>query len=76
MLEVGNGKLTDAEGRSQMALWCLMRAPLLSGTDVSRATKATIATLTAGDVIAVSQDVRSDEYFSRHPLRVFPRTFF
>ena len=30
MLEIGNGALTDAEGRSQLALWSIMRAPLLS----------------------------------------------
>lgn len=55
-IEIGNGKLTDAEGRSQLALWCLMRAPLLSGTDISRATEGTIRTLTASEVIAVNQD--------------------
>jgi hypothetical protein len=56
MLEIGNGALTDAEGRSQLALWCIMRAPLLSGTDVSRATPATIKTLTSTEVLAVNQD--------------------
>jgi alpha-galactosidase len=56
MLEIGNGQLTDAEGRSQLALWSLMRAPLISGTDVSRATAATIKTLTATEVLLVSQD--------------------
>ena len=30
MLEIGNGALTAAEGRSQLALWSIMRAPLLS----------------------------------------------
>eukprot|EP01047_Picozoa_sp_COSAG01_P069347 COSAG01_NODE_10239_length_2212_cov_1.716990_4_plen_187_part_00 len=56
MLEIGNGALTAAEGRSQFALWCLMKAPLLSGTDISRASSDTIATLTAAEVISVSQD--------------------
>jgi hypothetical protein len=33
-----------------------MKAPLLSGTDISRASSDTIATLTAAEVIGVSQD--------------------
>merc|ERR1712070_872331 len=56
MLELGNGKITAAEGRSQFGMWSVMKAPLLSGTDISRATKDTIATLGSVEVIAVNQD--------------------
>jgi len=55
MLEVGNG-LTDPEGRTHFALWCLMKAPLLIGTDITRASAATVATLGNRRAIAVNQD--------------------
>ena len=56
MLEVGNG-LTDAEGRSHFSLWCLMKAPLLIGTDLTRSSAATVQTLGNREAIAVNQDV-------------------
>lgn len=58
MLEVGNfwGPLSDAEGRSQMSLWCLMKAPLLIGTDVTNMSAATMATLTNPEALALSAD--------------------
>lgn len=34
MLEVGNGKLTDAQNRTHFSLWCLMNAPLILGNDL------------------------------------------
>jgi len=55
ILQVGLG-LNDAEGRSQMALWSLMKAPLLIGCDLTTASPATISTLAAEEVIAVNQD--------------------
>ena len=55
MLEVGNG-LSDAEGRSHFSLWALMKAPLLIGTDLTRASPATLATLGNAAAIAVNQD--------------------
>jgi hypothetical protein len=38
MLEVGNlwSELGDAEGRSQMSMWSVMKAPLLLGTGTSQ----------------------------------------
>lgn len=58
VLEVGNlwGALGDAEGRSHFAMWSVMKAPLLLGTDVTNMTSETLATLTNEDVIAVNQD--------------------
>lgn len=35
MLEVGNGLLTIEENRAHFALWAIMKAPLIIGTDVS-----------------------------------------
>ena len=56
MLEVGNGSMTDTEYRTHFALWAMMAAPLLIGTDLRRATPATMAILTNRDIIAVDQD--------------------
>eukprot|EP00935_MAST-01C_sp_MAST-1C-sp1_P002051 g2051.t1 len=53
---VGNGGLTDAEGRSHMSLWCLMKSPLLIGCDLASASKETLATLGNSEAIAVNQD--------------------
>jgi len=63
MLEVGNlwGPLGDAEGRSQMSMWSVMKAPLLVGTDVTNMTAATLATLTHGGVLAINQDGRGEQ---------------
>lgn len=36
MLEVGNGKLTDAENMSHFSLWCMMAAPLVLGNDIRK----------------------------------------
>lgn len=56
MLEVGNKGVSDAEGRSHFALWCLMKAPLLIGTDLTTSSPATLATLGASGAIAINQD--------------------
>ena len=56
MLEVGNGGMTDAEYVSHFSLWCLSKAPLLVGCDVSKMSAATLATLTNAEAIAVNQD--------------------
>ncbi|QNK79441.1 NPCBM/NEW2 domain-containing protein [Nakamurella sp. PAMC28650] len=56
MLEVGNGGMTDTEYRTHFALWAEMAAPLLIGTDLRRATPATMSILLNKDIIAVDQD--------------------
>ena len=71
MLEVGNGSgsgqavtgdgtvdvgLTRAEQATQMAVWSMLAAPLLAGTDVARADPATLALLGDRDLIAIDQD--------------------
>lgn len=61
ILQVGNGPLTDAEGRSQFSLWCLIKAPLLIGCDVSMASKATLETLGNREAIAVNQDSLAEQ---------------
>ncbi len=48
--------MTDAEYVSHFSLWCISKAPLLIGCDVSKMSAATLATLTNPEVIAVNQD--------------------
>ena len=56
MLEIGNGKLTDAESHTQMALWSLLAAPLFAGNDLIVMNRSTLDILTNPEVIAVDQD--------------------
>ncbi|MFI5685358.1 NPCBM/NEW2 domain-containing protein [Streptomyces sp. NPDC051636] len=56
MLEVGNGGMTDTEYRSHFSMWSVMAAPLLIGTDLRRASRATFGILDNKEVIAVDQD--------------------
>jgi alpha-galactosidase len=56
MLEVGNGGMTDTEYRSHFSLWSIMAAPLLIGSDLREASRATIKILKNREVIAVDQD--------------------
>jgi alpha-galactosidase len=56
MLEVGNGKLTAAVGRTQMSLWAILAAPLIAGTDLTKMTPETHDILCNREVIAIDQD--------------------
>src|SRR5690606_19067167 len=56
MLEVGNGGMTDVEYRTHFSLWAVMAAPLLIGTDLRRATSATMEILLNTELIAINQD--------------------
>jgi len=56
MLEVGNGGMTDTEYRTHFSLWAVMNAPLIIGTDLRKATPATMKILLNKDAIALNQD--------------------
>ena len=56
MLEVGNGGMSTTEYETHFSLWCLMKAPLLIGTDISRMSVDTLRILTNSDAIAINQD--------------------
>lgn len=56
MLEVGNGGMTVAEYETHMSLWCLMKAPLLIGCDLTGMSNDTMRILSNTEVIAVNQD--------------------
>jgi alpha-galactosidase len=56
ILQIGVGKMDHDEERTQMALWCILAAPLLAGNDLTKMTKDTLEILTNPEVIAVDQD--------------------
>lgn len=59
MMEVGIGDFTNAAmARSHFSLWCMMAAPLVTGTDVraQSLSSATKTILTNSDAIGVDQD--------------------
>ncbi|MEU4241856.1 glycoside hydrolase family 27 protein [Actinoplanes sp. NPDC026619] len=55
MLQIGNG-MTVIEDRTELSLWAMLAAPLITGTDLVSATPETLALLTNAAVIAVDQD--------------------
>ncbi|MCX5077634.1 glycoside hydrolase family 27 protein [Streptomyces sp. NBC_00424] len=56
MLQVGRGRQTDTEYRTQFSLWSMMAAPLIISTNLDNASAETLAILKNTDVIAVDQD--------------------
>ena len=56
MLEIGNGHMTSTEYETHFSLWCLMKAPLLIGCDLSNIDNDSLRILSNPEVIAVSQD--------------------
>ncbi|MBA2079246.1 glycoside hydrolase family 27 protein [Rhodanobacter sp. PCA2] len=56
MLEVGNGKLNDAENRAHFSWWAMLAAPLLAGNDLAHMPAPVKAVLTNKAVIAIDQD--------------------
>ena len=55
MMEVGN-MATAAEDRSHFAMWAMLAAPLIMGTDVTGMTAQTRVILTNPRIIAIDQD--------------------
>ena len=59
MLEVGNGEFDGnhlLEARTHMGLWAIAAAPLMIGTDLSKAPSAIVDILKAPEVVAINQD--------------------
>ncbi|MFB0621211.1 hypothetical protein ACETU6_35775, partial [Streptomyces sp. AGS-58] len=57
-LLAGQSRLTGDEIRSQMSLWSVMAAPLISSTDLTKASPEALDVLGNKDVIAVDQDAK------------------
>ncbi|MFC0437264.1 glycoside hydrolase family 27 protein [Kutzneria buriramensis] len=73
MLEVGNGGMSDTEYRTHFTLWAMMSAPMLIGSDIRKASAATLTILRNSDVIALDQDakgVQGNEISSANGLHV------
>jgi len=74
MLEIGNGKMTDDECRTQMTLWCVLAAPLFAGNDLTEMNPATLEILTNREVIAIDQDsagVQGHRIWQEGPAQVW-----
>jgi len=56
MLIIGNYALSVDQARTQMALWCIMAAPLLMGNDLRNLDSKMKEILLNAEVIAVNQD--------------------
>jgi alpha-galactosidase len=56
MLEIGNGTLTPDEMHSHMTQWCILAAPLLIGTDLTKIDPLTFSILANHEILAVNQD--------------------
>lgn len=56
MLEIGNGVLTLEESRTQITMWAMMAAPLLTGSDLRKLTPDVLEIYTNKDVISIDQD--------------------
>jgi len=56
MLLIGNGCVSLAEERTQMAIWSIVAAPLIMGNDPRKIPAASLAILTNADAIAIDQD--------------------
>eukprot|EP01084_Bolivina_argentea_P286210 490955_1 len=56
MLEVGNGGMTETEYKTHFSLWCIGKAPLIIGCDITQMTQSTKNILMNEEAIAVNQD--------------------
>jgi alpha-galactosidase len=56
LLHVGNDGMTPDEQRAQLALWAILAAPLVAGTDVRAMAPEALAILMDREVIAIDQD--------------------
>jgi hypothetical protein len=56
-------QFTQAEQRTMMTLWCMMRSPLIIGGEMTKNDDFTLGLLTNGEVLAIEK-----ESWSAHPL--------
>ena len=56
-------RFTQAEQRTMMTLWCMMRSPLMIGAEMTKNDAFTLDLLTNADVLAIGK-----ESFCAHPL--------
>lgn len=56
MLEIGNGRCTADEYRTQLSMWSMMASPLIAGNDIRTMSQTTKDILLNKEIIAVDQD--------------------
>ena len=66
MLIIGNFALSVDQATTQMALWCIMAAPLMMGNDLRNLAPEMKEILTASEVIAVDQDPLGEQGWRVH----------
>ena len=75
-LEVGNGKMTPIESRTNFSIWAILAAPLLAGNDLTDMPPEIKSILLNREVIAVDQDSlgkQGDRAYQNGPLEVWTR---
>ena len=60
-------RFTQAEQRTMMTLWCMMRSPLMIGAEMVKNDDFTLSLLTNGDVLEILKNS-----WCGHPLRTLP----
>ncbi len=61
MLEIGNGGLTDNEETTHISMWCMLEAPLLLGTNMTKIGSFELSLCTNAEVIALDQDALGNQ---------------
>ena len=61
MLEIGNGGMSDIEYQTDMTIWAMLAAPLISGNDLQHMSQSIRDILTNREVIAIDQDALGRE---------------
>jgi alpha-galactosidase len=56
MLEIGNGGMTETEEMTHMNMWVISQAPLIIGTDLTKASKTTLSILGNSEVLDITKD--------------------
>ena len=56
VMQVGNGKLTNIQNKSQFSLWCMMGAPLMLSNDIRYMSDGLLDIVTNKELIAINQD--------------------
>jgi alpha-galactosidase len=77
MLEVGNGGMTDTEDMIHFAFWCLLKAPLILGNDLTKIRDTTLRIITHTELIALNQDplgIQGDLIAQEGPMQTWATT--
>ncbi len=61
MLEIGNGGMTDNEETTHISMWCMLEAPLLLGTNMTKIGSFELSLCTNAEVIALDQDALGNQ---------------